>query len=109
MKNNFIHADCHGGNIFVEVKQQSYNFFTELWDFFKDLAYVLKYRLKAETVDSESLKQLYLEYCEEEIEVRKLIRKEKEKIIINLLDAGMVIRLNDKDKKNFVKFIKAVI
>lgn len=20
MKNNFIHADCHGGNIFIEVK-----------------------------------------------------------------------------------------
>lgn len=52
MKNNFIHADCHGGNIFIEIKDQSYNFFTEVRDFFKDLAYVMSYRLKAETVDS---------------------------------------------------------
>jgi predicted unusual protein kinase regulating ubiquinone biosynthesis (AarF/ABC1/UbiB family) len=60
MKNNFIHADCHGGNLFIEIKQQSYNFFTEVWDFFHDLIYVLSIRLKAETMDSESLKQLYL-------------------------------------------------
>jgi predicted unusual protein kinase regulating ubiquinone biosynthesis (AarF/ABC1/UbiB family) len=37
------------------------------------------------------------------------MRKEKEKIIINLLDAGMVIRLEERDKKIFVNFIKAVI
>ena len=52
MKNNFVHADCHGGNIFIQTKQQSYNFFTQIWDFCRDIAYVLSYRLKAETVDS---------------------------------------------------------
>jgi predicted unusual protein kinase regulating ubiquinone biosynthesis (AarF/ABC1/UbiB family) len=38
-----------------------------------------------------------------------LIRKEKDKIYINLLDAGMVIKLDERDKRIFVKFIKAVI
>jgi len=47
MKNNFIHADCHGGNIFVELKQQSYNFFTEIRDIIKDLYEISGYRLKA--------------------------------------------------------------
>lgn len=28
MKNNFIHADCHGGNILVEVTKQSATFFS---------------------------------------------------------------------------------
>jgi predicted unusual protein kinase regulating ubiquinone biosynthesis (AarF/ABC1/UbiB family) len=28
MKNNFIHADCHGGNILVEFTQQSTSFFS---------------------------------------------------------------------------------
>ena len=36
MKNNFIHADCHGGNIFIDVKEQSYNFFTEIYGFLKE-------------------------------------------------------------------------
>jgi predicted unusual protein kinase regulating ubiquinone biosynthesis (AarF/ABC1/UbiB family) len=27
MKNNFIHADCHGGNILVEITKQSTSFF----------------------------------------------------------------------------------
>lgn len=30
MKNNFIHADCHGGNIMVELYEESYNFFSEI-------------------------------------------------------------------------------
>lgn len=37
------------------------------------------------------------------------MRKEKEKIYINLIDAGMVVKLNERDKQVFVKFIKAVI
>jgi aarF domain-containing kinase len=28
MKNNFIHADCHGGNIFISTEEKPYNFFT---------------------------------------------------------------------------------
>lgn len=36
MKNNFIHADCHGGNIMVEIHERGYNFFTEIRDFIKE-------------------------------------------------------------------------
>ena len=70
---------------------------------------MLQLRVKAETVDSEGLKQIYLHYCKEETEIRKLRRKERERIIINMLDAGMVIKLEEQDKKTFVKFIKSVI
>lgn len=41
--------------------------------------------------------------------VRKLIRTEKKKIKINLLDAGMVVELDQTDKRNFSKFIKSII
>jgi predicted unusual protein kinase regulating ubiquinone biosynthesis (AarF/ABC1/UbiB family) len=37
------------------------------------------------------------------------MRKYKEKIVVNLIDVGMVITLNEKDKKNFVNFIKSII
>ena len=36
MKNNFIHADCHGGNILVELTQQSTSFFGEIWEYIKE-------------------------------------------------------------------------
>lgn len=38
-----------------------------------------------------------------------MLRKYKEDIIVNLIDVGMVIQLNERDKKNFVNFIKSVI
>lgn len=37
MKNNFIHADCHGGNIIVSIQERKYNFFTEVRDFLKEV------------------------------------------------------------------------
>lgn len=43
------------------------------------------------------------------MEVRKLIRTEKKKIKINLLDAGMVVELDQTDKRNFSRFIKSII
>ena len=60
MKNNFVHADCHGGNFFVSYEERPYNFFTEVWDFLKDVWYVAKYRIKAETVSEDRIKQVYL-------------------------------------------------
>lgn len=39
----------------------------------------------------------------------KTLRKYKEKIAVNLIDVGMVIELNETDKKNFVNFLKSVI
>ncbi len=49
MKNNFVHADCHGGNIFISTVERPYNFFTEVWDFLKDVMYIAQFRIKAET------------------------------------------------------------
>ena len=47
MKNNFVHADCHGGNIIISTSEKPYNFFTEVWDFLKDVWYVAQFRIKA--------------------------------------------------------------
>ncbi len=55
------------------------------------------------------MKNLYIESREEELDIKKMLRKYKEKIAVNLIDVGMVIELNEKDKKNFVNFIKSVI
>jgi predicted unusual protein kinase regulating ubiquinone biosynthesis (AarF/ABC1/UbiB family) len=33
MKNNFIHADCHGGNIIIEMNKPKVSFLGELADY----------------------------------------------------------------------------
>jgi predicted unusual protein kinase regulating ubiquinone biosynthesis (AarF/ABC1/UbiB family) len=109
MKNNFIHADCHGGNIFIEIREQSYNFMTEIRDSMKELYYSLETKLKSMNFSTEKMKRLYLESRQEEQDIRNLLRQYKERIVVNVIDAGMVITLNEKDKKNFVNFIKSVI
>ena len=55
------------------------------------------------------MKKLYLESRQEELDIMKMIRKYKEKIYVNLIDVGMVIQLNETDKRNFVNFIKSII
>ncbi len=35
MKNNFIHADCHGGNIIIEMNKSKTSFFSELLEYAK--------------------------------------------------------------------------
>lgn len=38
-----------------------------------------------------------------------MIRKCTDKVKINLIDVGMVIKLNDDDRLNFTNFIKSVM
>lgn len=61
IKNNFIHADCHGGNILVQIKpNQKYNFFTEATDFAKEIYYFCERKLGA-CFYTEAMKKLYIE------------------------------------------------
>lgn len=39
MKNNFIHADCHGGNILIELTEPEYSFFGEIREYAKENFY----------------------------------------------------------------------
>lgn len=109
MKNNFIHADCHGGNIFIEITEQSYNFLTEIRDTIKEVFYSIETEVRSWSFSNLKIKKLYLESRKEEQDIRNLLRKYKEKIVVNLIDVGMVISLNEKDKRNFVNFIKSII
>jgi len=61
MKNNFIHADCHGGNIFVDIQEQYYNWFTEVVSYVKEVFFSLETKIKSWYFDTERLKQLYIE------------------------------------------------
>lgn len=35
MKNNYIHADCHGGNILVKIEQKSDDISSQIKEFFR--------------------------------------------------------------------------
>ena len=41
--------------------------------------------------------------------MRSVIKGAREKVIITVIDTGMVITLDDKDRENFLGFIKNVI
>lgn len=109
MKNNFIHADCHGGNILVDIQEKSVSFFSEVWDYVKEQLYKIEEVCVSAALESETLKKLYLESKNEEKRVRKILKECKDKVVVTLIDVGMVIRLDEKDRTNFVNFIKSVL
>ena len=47
MKNNFVHGDCHGGNIIIDIQEQSYNIFTEIKAYLKELYFDLETKVKS--------------------------------------------------------------
>lgn len=109
MKNNFIHADCHGGNILVELTQQSTSFFGEIWEYLKEKCRQLEANMLEELLESDTLRSLYKASREEEERIRNIVRRCTQQVKINLIDVGMVIKLNETDRLNFVNFIKSVI
>ena len=78
----------------MEIQEQYYSWFTEILSYGKELLFSLETKFKSLYFDTERLKRLYVESREEELSVNKMLRKYKEKITVNLIDAGMVIQLN---------------
>lgn len=109
MKNNFIHADCHGGNILVEVTKESATFFGEIWEYLRSKAKQLEGRLSEQFLESETLRKLSQASHEEEQRIRQMVRQCTERVRITLIDVGMVIKLEERDRVNFVNFIKSII
>lgn len=60
-------------------------------------------------LENETLKKLYKSSKDEEREMRNTIRKCTDKVKINLIDVGMVIKLNEHDRLNFTNFIKSIM
>lgn len=61
MKNNFIHADCHGGNIMVKIKEHSNTLKEEVTDFFRGVYKAIEKKLMLWSFSSKLFKDLYLE------------------------------------------------
>lgn len=55
------------------------------------------------------MKALYKSSCEEEKRIREMIRKCTDNIKINVIDVGMVIKLNEHDRLNFTNFLKSIM
>ena len=41
--------------------------------------------------------------------MRKALKECKDKVVVTLIDVGMVIRLDENDRLNFINFIKSVL
>lgn len=109
MKNNFIHADCHGGNILVKVSEKSQSVLSDIADYLKEKFNQLEEYFLTATLNSETLLALYREGKKEEDRVKKALKECKEKVEVTLIDVGMVIRLEERDRLNFINFIKSVM
>ena len=66
MKNNFIHADCHGGNIMVTIKERSNGILFNIKDMAKRIYNAVEQRLVSLTFSSKLFKDLYVESKKEE-------------------------------------------
>lgn len=94
MKHNFVHADCHAGNILVRIKDSP----SSLVNFLAAAkAAVLNLVLAAAMkigMQSDLLQRLADENYEYEKEVHALVQKYKAKVEVVLIDVGMAIRLS---------------
>jgi predicted unusual protein kinase regulating ubiquinone biosynthesis (AarF/ABC1/UbiB family) len=92
-KHNFVHTDCHAGNILVKIKDNPNEFMTKVNDFLVKaknylIAQVIKYGF-----DSEYLQNLSQQNYEYEKDVQSLVDKFKERAEIVLIDVGMAMKL----------------
>jgi len=109
MKNNFIHADCHGGNILVRIKERSGSFFETVKDLFRRAYRAVEKKLVTLPFRSKLFKDLYLESKKEEEESMKLERELMQDVEVTLIDVGMVIELDETDRHNFVSFLQSFV
>lgn len=94
MKHNFVHADCHAGNILVRIKDSPsslVNFFAATKAAVLNLVLAAAMKLGMQT---DLLQTLAEENYEYEKEVHSLVQKYKAKVEVVLIDVGMAIRLS---------------
>lgn len=71
MVHNFIHADCHGGNIYVTLKKREHTFYKYIkfqWDWFKTYLWS---KIIRSMLDTKILQKLADDHLEEE----KILKK----------------------------------
>lgn len=108
-KYNFIHADCHGGNIIVKLQPMKFTFKDRLLGLlYKGFRFVENIAVKL-SGESEIAKALYLESKREDDKCRELELRERMTVDITMIDAGMVLQLNEADRRNFVSFVRCIV
>ena len=60
-------------------------------------------------MENQALKTLYRSSRAQEKKISDLIRQCSEKVKLNLIDVGMVIKLDERDRINFTNFLKSVM
>lgn len=109
MKNNFIHADCHGGNIMVRITERSNSAIDKVKDLLGRAYRAIEKKLVTLSFRSKLFRDLYLESKKEEEESMRLERELHKDVEVTLIDVGMVIELDETDRRNFVNFIQSFI
>lgn len=93
IQHNFIHADCHAGNIFVQITKQDNSFAHCLKHYYRTCKdFVWNQAIKF-FFDTEILKKLCEEQTKEDLTLKREIMKVGESVKVTLLDVGMVIEL----------------
>ncbi len=59
MKNNFIHADCHGGNIIIELRKEKPSFFGEIKDYARENWLKVKEFATERAITEDKIKKIY--------------------------------------------------
>jgi hypothetical protein len=64
-QHNFVHVDCHGGNIMVKINK-NYSVFMEIKDYYDIVSRYIESKLIKLALRSKLLKKLADEHCWEE-------------------------------------------
>ncbi len=109
IKHNFVHADCHGGNIMVEVDPADKGWLDSLrqgWEDWAERARFLGYRWVAGGGWKDAMFKEEQQSCQA---VRQALREAGLRVSITVLDAGMVVQLSPEKHRFFINFLRGLI
>lgn len=105
IQHNFVHADCHGGNIMVSITDIPHSPLTYIKYYWRMLKNNLWNRSIKLMLDSDILKRFCDEQNEEDLVLRREMLQVGKMVKVTLIDVGMVIELEQKKREYFINFL----
>ena len=109
IQHNFVHADCHGGNIMVSIQNIPHSPTTYLNYYWRMLKNTIWNKSIKIMLTSQILKKFCDEQNEEDLYLRQEMLQLGKEVKVTLLDVGMVIELEQNKREYFINFLSEVI
>ena len=109
LKHNFVHADCHGGNILVTIKEAPSGIQAILGNWAQQVFDYCVAKYAAWKLELPLLGRLAHENYLYESSINQAYKNCKERLEIVLIDVGMAVRLTPVKKQSFQSFLSEIV